>query len=298
MQSPLDSLNKNGDCHLAPYLTYLFIVLFSFGPSFSSAQESEFVRFNEGPREWQGSLQTAINSYQDKEGRQVNLVAAIHIADSAYYTSLNEFFKTQDVVLYELVAEPGQRPTSSASGGSPLSMMQNLIARILQVQFQLQQIDYSASNFKHADLSPTQLQQLMAEKNESFFTMVLDVALAQQASAQSSGNSAYGSELTMTSLLSALSMDNQSSALKYLLGKELGRAETLALDPELEANLTLLGDRNRAALAVLDEVLSQSSYRSISLFYGAAHMPGLERAVLEKGFSLSSQSWLTAWAIQ
>ncbi len=298
MQRLPDSMVKTSGRHLVPYLTYIFIILILLGASFSSAQESEFVRFNEGQNEWQGALQTAINSYQDKEGRQVNLVAAIHIADSAYYTSLNEFFKTQDVVLYELVAEPGQRPSASASGGSPLSMMQNLIARILQVQFQLRQIDYSAPNFRHADLSPTQLQQLMAEKNESFFTMVLDVALAQQASAQSAGKPASGSELTMASLLSALSMDNQSSALKYLLGKELGRAETLALDPELEANLTLLGDRNRAALTVLDEVLRQSGHRTISLFYGAAHMPGLERAVLERGFSFSSQSWLTAWAIQ
>lgn len=281
-----------------PYLTHIVALLIVFGAANSYSQESEFVRFSEGQQEWQGALQTAINSYQDNEGRQVNLVAAIHIADADYYDSLNEFFRTQDAVLYELVAEPGQRPTGSASGGSPLSMMQTLIARILQVQFQLQEIDYSPKNFIHADLSPSQLQQLMAEKNESFLTMVIDIALAQQASAQSADNSALGSELTMTSLLSALSMDNQSSALKYLLGKELGRAETLALDPELESNLTLLGDRNRAALSVLDDVLAQPRARTISLFYGAAHMPGLERSLLEKGFALSSQSWLTAWAIQ
>ena len=283
---------------IVPCLTYLLSLTLFLGSVSSLAQSAEFVRFSEGQQEWKGALQTAINSYEDNEGRQVNLVAAIHIADAAYYDSLNEFFKTQDAVLYELVAEPGQRPTGSASGGSPLSMMQTLIARILQVQFQLQEIDYSPKNFIHADLSPSQLQQLMAEKNESFLTMVLDVALAQQASAQSAGNSVVSSELTMTSLLSALSMDNQSSALKYLLGKELGRAETLALDPELESNLTLLGDRNRAALSVLDDVLAQPRARTISLFYGAAHMPGLERALLDKGFALSSQSWLTAWAIQ
>ena len=264
----------------------------------SHAQDAPFVRFNDGPGEWQGQLQTAIHSYRDSNGRELNLVSAIHIADAEYYSLLNEFFKTQDLVLYELVAEPDQRPgpESNVAGSSPLSLIQNLVARALDVEFQLQQIDYTPANFRHADLSPAELGRIMAEKDESFFTMVLDVAIAQQASAQSR-NQQQG-EVSISSLLMALSSENQSQALKYLLARELGRAESLLLDPQLEENLTLLGDRNRVAIAALIDALAETDKNAISLFYGAAHMPGLERVVLELGFKASDQSWLTAWAIQ
>ena len=59
-----------------------------------------------------------------------------------------------------------------------------------------------------------------------------------------------------------------------------------------------LGDRNAAALGELQQVLSDGSGQRISLFYGAAHMPGIERALLEElEFSMSEQTWLDAWVI-
>jgi hypothetical protein len=266
--------------------------------SICNAQDGGFVRFLDGTREWQGQLQTAIGSYRDAAGREVNLVAAIHIADLAYYSMLNEFFTTQDLVLYEMVAEPDQRPgpQSVVTGGSPLGMVQTLVARLLEVEFQLQQIDYTPLNFRHADLSPAQLGNIMEEKDENFFTMIFDVAMAQQASAQS--RNLEPGELKVSSLLMALSMENQSQALKYLLARELGRTDSLLLDPQLEAGLTLLGDRNRVAIARLEEALQETDKRSISLFYGAAHMPGLERAIRAMGFQEVKRSWLTAWAIE
>lgn len=266
--------------------------------SIGHAQDGGFVRFVDGSHEWQGQLQTAISNYRDAEGREVNLVAAIHIADQAYYSMLNKFFTTQDLVLYEMVAEPDQRPgpQSVVAGGSPLGMVQTLVARLLDVQFQLQAIDYTPANFRHADLSPAQLGNIMEEKDESFFSMIFDVAIAQQATAQS--RNLEPGEFKLSSLLMALSMENQSQALKYLLARELGRTDSLLLDPQLEDSLTLLGDRNRVAIARLEEALLEADRHSISLFYGAAHMPGLERAILALGFHEVERSWLTAWAIE
>ena len=272
----------------------LMLILVS---SLCVAQDGVFVRFSDGPGEWQGQLETAIKRYENEQGRAINLVAAIHIADEGYYAALNEFFTTQDLVLYEMVAEPDQRPgpQTASSGSSPLSMIQTLVARLLDVEFQLQQIDYRPENFRHADLSPGELSKIMADKNESFFSMVLDVAIAQQASAQSR-NTQTG-EVSITSLLMALSTENQAQALKYLLAKELGRADSLLLDPQLEDNLTLLGDRNRVAIAAFENALAEPDKNVISLFYGAAHMPGLERAIRAMGFQETGEDWLTAWAI-
>ena len=66
----------------------------------------------------------------------------------------------------------------------------------------------------------------------------------------------------------------------------------------MESQLTLLGDRNEAALSALRDVLEQGHVRTISLFYGAAHMAGLERFITgELGFELEERLWLAAWEI-
>jgi hypothetical protein len=99
-------------------------------------------------------------------------------------------------------------------------------------------------------------------------------------------------------LLTALAADKQGQALKYLVAQELGRSDGLIIGAELESQVTILGDRNAAALGELQQVLSDGSGQRISLFYGAAHMPGIERALLEElEFSMSEQTWLDAWVI-
>ncbi|MEC7550231.1 MAG: hypothetical protein VX536_04495 [Pseudomonadota bacterium] len=66
----------------------------------------------------------------------------------------------------------------------------------------------------------------------------------------------------------------------------------------MESKLTLLGDRNEAALSALRDVLEQGQARTISLFYGAAHMAGLERVITgELGFEFEERLWLAAWQI-
>lgn len=268
----------------------------------SATEQTAFVRFLDGEDQWQGRLQTGIVSYQNKAGVTLNLVSAIHIADDAYYQTLNEYFRSQDAVLYELVAEPSQIPAfnqsqdssqfTASNRPSPLSFLQWSMASFLGVGFQLEGIDYTPDSFRHADVSPTQLNEIMQSKNENAFTMFLSLALAQTAAGQS--NQGLGA----FELMRALMADEQQTALKYLLAKELGNAEISLMSPELEDQLTVLGDRNQAALKVLRASLEEPELKQISLFYGAAHMPGIERAVLaELGFEKSNHRWLDAWII-
>ena len=140
----------------------------------------------------------------------------------------------------------------------------------------------------------------MDAKNENFFTMFMNLAAAQMASEQQARLNGSGavSSFTVLSLLTALAADNQGQALKYLVAQELGRSGGLIIGAELESHVTILGDRNAAALGELQQVLSDGSGQRISLFYGAAHMPGIERALLEElEFSMSEQTWLDAWVI-
>src|SRR4051794_18680136 len=49
------------------------------------------------------ALQTAILSFQGPKGATVDLVAAVHVGDAAYYTALEQRFGAYQKVLYELV---------------------------------------------------------------------------------------------------------------------------------------------------------------------------------------------------
>lgn len=265
-----------------------------------SEPNSLFVRFTEGSEQWQGRLQTSIAIYENESGITLNLVSAIHMADESYYNELNDYFQTQDAVLYELVAEADQRPvfrdtTANAGVGSPVSMMQRAMARFLKVSFQLEQIDYTPANFRHADVSPAQLNEIMQSKNENSFSMFLSLALAQSLS-QTQGSPQSG--LESLAMLRAMMTQQRDSAIKYMLAKELSDAELSALSAELEAQLTILGDRNLAALRVLKASLKDPQLRHLSIFYGAAHMPGIERAIVSDfGFKKVDERWLDAWII-
>jgi hypothetical protein len=265
-----------------------------------SQSNSRFVRFIEGPEQWQGRLQTSIATYENESGDTLSLVAAVHMADEDYYDTLNDYFQSQDVVLYELVAKSDQRPafgeTAAGSGaGSPVSMIQRAMARFLKVSFQLEQIDYTQANFRHADVSPAQLNEIMQSKNENSFSMFLSLALAQSVSQTTSRPE---SGLGSLAMLRAMMTPQRDSVAKYLLAKELSNAELSALSAELEAQLTLLGDRNLAALRVLKASLKEPQLRQLSIFYGAAHMPGIERAIVSDfGFEKVGERWLDAWII-
>lgn len=266
--------------------------------SFGVSAQSQFIRFVPGPGEWQGELQTSITTYENASGVALELVAAIHIGDPDYYQALNNYFSSRDAVLYELVANPEDRPTPG-NNGSSVSFLQLALANFLDVGFQLDQIDYSPPNFRHADLSPAQLQEIMASKNENFFSMFLSMALAQLASEQAAlAEGAEPSSFTLVAVMNALLAEDQTVAFKYLFAEELGRSDGIMVGPALEQQLTLLGDRNRVALQVLKETLEDDSIRNISLFYGAAHMRGIERELLgAMGFARVGQRWQTAWQI-
>ena len=98
--------------------------------------------------------------------------------------------------------------------------------------------------------------------------------------------------------MEAFSATDQRSAFKTLLAAELARSGGSLVDPNLGNQLTLLGDRNRVALRVLRETLQDATLQRLSIFYGAAHMQGIEKEIVEQmGFTQVGQTWLTAWAI-
>src|SRR4051812_9115048 len=50
-----------------------------------------------------GRLETATATYKNDKGQTVHLIAAVHIADTGYFASLNKVFEGYDALLYEMV---------------------------------------------------------------------------------------------------------------------------------------------------------------------------------------------------
>jgi len=86
------------------------------------------------------------------------LVGAVHIADKAYFTALNQRFKGYDAVLYELVGGP--MPKEGNLSDRPedpklawIASMHQRLKNSLALSSQLHEIDYRAANFVHADMT-------------------------------------------------------------------------------------------------------------------------------------------------
>jgi hypothetical protein len=82
----------------------------------------------------------------------------------AYYDTLDRLFRGYDAVLYELVAPDNARvPKPGRKPAGAIGSAQQGLTKMLGLEFQLEQIDYTARNFVHADLSPKEFDAAMAE---------------------------------------------------------------------------------------------------------------------------------------
>jgi hypothetical protein len=255
-----------------------------------------YLRIERDDKETVQTLQTAIVRHvpadNAKKGPTVDLVAAVHIADQSYYDQLNREFADYDVVLYELVAPPGTKVPKkpSSKGSSPISFVQRTMKDMLELQFQLDAIDYNAGNMVHADMSPEQFAKSMKNKGESvlgIFLRMMGYAMAQQAKADGKGSDAQ--------LLAALFDKNRSLALKRAMAEQFQDMEGAMLAIEGPDGSTLISERNKVALEVLRKQIAEGK-KKIAIFYGGGHMADMQKRLLDD-FKMvpSTTRWLDAW---
>lgn len=268
------------------------------------AESTKFVRLQRDAQQRPLKLETAIVRYGPAAGQTgptVDLVGAVHVGDRAYYEALNKQLEKYDVVLYELVAPPGTRiPKGGKRADNPLAFVQQIMKFVLDLDLQTERIDYTKSNFVHADMSPEQMAQAMKNRGEDGLTLFLSIAsdvLKQQNLQLAGGNNAAadGKDLDLASLF----LDPEGPVkLKQIMA---GQMEAFS-SPEGGLGRTLktilISDRNKAALKVLESEIAKG-HKKIAIFYGAAHMPDFEKR-LQKDFGLErkSQQWLAAWDIR
>lgn len=259
--------------------------------------DAGFMRVTRDERGSPQTLDTAVVSYSNgKEGDErvaVDLVAAIHIGDRAYYEALNKRFEAYDAVLYELVAPEGATPDDRPADGDPhpIAVMQDGLKSLLDLEHQLTVVDYRKPNFVHADMSPEDFERAMKDRGESFVTMFLRLAFEGMRRPPQAG----AGEADDLKLLLALLSPNRPMALKRVMAGQLAQFGDLASALDGPGGSAIVSDRNQKALEVLRAALEDGKKR-VCIFYGAAHMPDFEKRLLaDFGLKQAGREWIVAW---
>jgi hypothetical protein len=250
-------------------------------------QKTEFLKFVDDGHNG-GQLQTAIVDYKNKDGVVVHLVAAVHIADQPYYDGLNKTFKKYDAVLYEMVKPRDAAPPQPGEERSTnmISMIQRFMKDTLELKFQLDQIDYNAPNFVHADLDYETFEKMESDRGESIWSLMIQQMLRQMANPPE-----HQQEIGLPELLSALGSPDRARQLKMILGRQFGDIEDQMAG---FAGTVLITERNKACFKVLDKEIADGK-KNLGIFYGAGHMTDMEKRLVDLGFKKTDSQWRVAW---
>ncbi|RLS36114.1 MAG: hypothetical protein DWH79_00285 [Planctomycetota bacterium] len=266
-----------------------------------------FLRVSRDARRRPQSLDTSIVHYRETAesaraaGRsrplEVDLVGAVHLGSRAYYDTLDRLFEDYDAVLYELVAPDNARvPKPGRKSGGAIGTAQSGMTKMLGLEFQLDQIDYSAENFVHADMSPKEFDAAMARRGESWWTMF--TRLMSESVERSQRGKQTGPEVGFGDLWGLFFGKDREVKLRRIMAEQFTDMEVLTAAFGGEDGSTLITDRNGAAIEVLSEQIAAGQER-MAIFYGAAHMDDFDHR-LRNDFSMEpvEVEWLEAWDLR
>ncbi len=247
------------------------------------------------------AMQTATVRYigKNKVGKTVtvDLIGVVHIGEKGYYEKLNKSFEQYQSLLYELVAPKGTKiPKGGARKGqgfNPIAGLQKGMQAGLGLEFQLEHIDYTKSNFVHADMTPKEFGESMKNNNES---LVKGFFKAMGQSIARSGKS-NGSDTKMLMALVARGKDRPIK-LRQVLAEQMKDIESGMLIFEGDNGSTIIHHRNRKALSVMEAEI-EAGKTKIGVFYGAGHLPDMEERLLrDYNMKRAGTTWLDAWKLQ
>ncbi|TWT54977.1 hypothetical protein Pla22_26310 [Rubripirellula amarantea] len=257
--------------------------------------EELYMRLDKSDDEKLKALQTAIVRFVGQPGTRydgaiVDLVGVVHIGQGEYYEDLNTRLSKYDSVLYELVAPDGTRirPEDLEERRSLLASVQTGMKDMLNLEYQLELIDYMAENFKHADMSPEEFAEDLERRGDSVWKMLARMMGAGLASQAASGGDA--------GVLLALFSDDRSKKMKQAMARQLVDIELVSAGmDDANGENTLIKGRNAKAFTILTEELNAGKSK-LAVFYGAGHLPDMaERLEQDFGMKPTTTTWLDAW---
>lgn len=226
---------------------------------------------------------------QEETGKSITLIGMIHIADQSFYDQVDTELDKVDIVL-----EEGIHGLPSFGINKYFGLYTfDIIDRLTKVQGLVSQNRAlkTRSNAKSADMSVKEFKAQGGISTPLFQLISLPIIAV----------------FTEPSYLYYWSKNNLSAVLDTELLKDSEaqiRHHTLnAMDTTQKPSKVLLPGiidaRNVFLIEKAMEYLKQDKVNSIAIPWGAAHMPGVEALLLEKGFTKSDEEkWLRSIAVE
>jgi len=278
----------------------------------------QYIRIRKNERKLAVAMETAVVTLSGSRkfpAATVDLIGAVHLGEPEYYDQLNDLFKKYDVVLFEAVmpedaVRDGLRPggddgsrrgdladeqdwNDAKVGFTAISVVQLGMKDALGMEFQLSGVDYTPDNFVHADMTAEEFEESMKSRGESFSGMLLS-EMGKSMSSQQKQNP-LATNLDM--MFSAFSSD-RAYAIRRIAANQLAKAGDGEAFATADGTSTIITERNRKCLAVLDQELKKK-HRKIGIFYGAGHFADMEkRMVQDFGFARTAEDWIVAWHLR
>ncbi|MEZ5303562.1 MAG: hypothetical protein R3F11_23410 [Verrucomicrobiales bacterium] len=271
---------------------------------------SDFLRFDEG--EEKSQLKLAVTRYS-KDGVTVDLVSAVHLGDPAYFEALGDRFKKYDCVLFEMVGgdqldrledDPdAQKEKEEALGGAAqlMKFAQGMMKNFLKLEYQLDNIDYHAENFVHADLSLEEFAAIQEETGNTFADFIgqmMQKEFARIAQAKEDGeHPGETAEINPLQLFAMLNSPDGGDRMKLMMGRQFANMNHLMEDYTKEGEgSVVIAERNKKAMEVFETELKNGK-KKLAIYYGAFHMPDFAYRLGKLGFKEGETDWITAWDV-
>ena len=267
----------------------------------TASPNDRFLRIRRDAKGRPVAMETSVVRYQMKneEGETVfvDLIGAVHVGQQEYYDSLNKQFEKYESLLYELVAPEGTiipkggRVADDSISLNPVGAIQKGLKDILDLEFQLEKIDYTKKNFVHADMTPTEFGKSMEANEESIGGYAL------KAMGQSMAMQASGKDTGTAGMFMALFSSNKALRMRRVMAQQMINMEAGLVMFEGKDGSTIINHRNAKCMEVLKRELA-SGKKKIAIFYGAGHLADMEkRLVSDFQMDVGGQKWLPAWTL-
>jgi hypothetical protein len=276
----------------APRALLLSVLSLALGLGAARAQDGApagepYVRMAEGSRPEDGALQTAVARFR-APGRDVTIVlyGVVHIADAEFYAKVQRDLDSYTTVLFEGVGPGREAPTEADKS---LSDIQKTMGEMLGLTFQKDGIDYTHQNLVHADMNMDELKQAMGGGSISPLGQIMSEDQLKQMAPLLKMFAGFGKMLMAGN-------PQMRDQLKHQMAGQMANQD-MSAGMGQQMTQAILYDRNRVCFEVLSRQLESQTSGTIAIFYGAAHMPDMEKKLGELGFSRVDKRWMSAWQI-
>jgi hypothetical protein len=233
-----------------------------------------------------GSLDVGVAAYENPtSGRRVYLVGAVHVAHIETFAAQQSLLDSMDLVLWEGVGASEKPEPEVLERFDVLFKSQVMLKNILDLDFQLDQINYERPFWRNSDMSINEVEAALTERglsmipNEEIFRAIFGTIFKLMDPASIPRNAALG-KYYRTSIAPLMADMDQL----------MNQAGTEGLKE------VLIELRNEVVMADLADLLSVPGAERIGVYYGAAHLPDMDRTLREElGLQFLGMHWIPAW---